>query len=413
MQLAGKLEVSKARNHLKFFSNLALLYQQMGKYTEAEEIYHGLEKRLERGKPEFANFLNNVAILAMLMNRAGQGGRNAEKSAEIYKTSFGRKIPAYAKVISDLGNFYRYKGRYAEAEPLLTTGNGDKLEQSLGNDHPLLCTIAGRPGYFLLENKRLWQSYTLYHEVMEKSLDFINRYFPPMSEAEKTKYWDLLSPRFQRFYNFAIGSIALANKDIVNDLFEYRVATKGLLLSSTRKISESILNSGNEQLINDYVDWIDQKEQLTTFYAYSKEDLKEQSSILIRWRKPPMPWRKRLSENSKEFSQFFFTSKTKFTEVQKELKADEALIEIIRLEILTRYSPTVPLPGTGGYKKQLHSPNWCCWRTERIWKTNIQNLPGIHEEQINDEQSYESFLGAIGCRSEREKENLCFAGWGL
>jgi hypothetical protein len=32
----------------------------------------------------------------------------------------------------------------------------------------------------------------IYHEVMGKSLDFINRYFPPMSEAEKTKVLGLI-----------------------------------------------------------------------------------------------------------------------------------------------------------------------------------------------------------------------------
>ena len=48
------------------------------------------------------------------------------------------------------------------------------------------------------------KAYTAYRKVMDKSIDFINHYFPPMSEAEKTKYWDVLSPRFQRFYNFAI-----------------------------------------------------------------------------------------------------------------------------------------------------------------------------------------------------------------
>lgn len=60
-------------------------------------------------------------------------------------------------------------------------------------------------------------------------------------------------------------------------MFEYRVATKGILLSSTRKISESITYSGNQQLIDDYANWIDHKEQLTKLYAYSKQDLKEQA----------------------------------------------------------------------------------------------------------------------------------------
>jgi uncharacterized LabA/DUF88 family protein len=83
---------------------------------------------------------------------------------------------------------------------------------------------------------------------MEKSLGFVQSYFPPMSEAEKTKYWDVLSPRFQRFYNFAIEASA-TNKQVVQDLFDYRIATKALLLNSTNKVKQTILSSGDAALV--------------------------------------------------------------------------------------------------------------------------------------------------------------------
>ena len=203
-------------------------------------------------------------------------------------------------------------------------------EQALGNIHPLLVQSQEDMAILEWKKKNLAKAYPLYHDVMEKTLDFINKYFSPMSEAEKTKYWDMLSPRFQRFYNFAVEATAV-NKDIIGDLFEYRAATKGLLLSSTRKISGAILSGGNEQLIKDYTDWIDHKEQLTALYVYSKEELKEQSVNLDSLELAVNRMEKKLSENSKEFADFYFTGKTKVSEVQKELKGDEALIEIIRL----------------------------------------------------------------------------------
>ncbi len=329
LALAGKLEVTKAKNHLKFFSNLALLYQQMGKYAEAERIYMGLEKRIEKGKPDHANMLNNVAILCLLMKREDRVEDLLKRSAEIYKSTLTENSPAYAKVISDLGNFYRYKGRYAEAEPLLQQALQIRQE-TLGENHPLFAQSQEDMAILKWKNKDMAGAWALYKNVMEQSLDFINRYFPPMSEAEKTRYWDLLSPRFERFYNFAVEASA-SNKDIITDLFEYRLATKGLLLSSTKKVSESILNSGNRKLIQDYADWLDSKEQLTSLYAYSKEDLKEQGVNIDSLERATNDMEKRLSENSKEFAQFVFAGKTKLAEVQKELKGDEALIEMIRL----------------------------------------------------------------------------------
>ncbi len=329
IKLLGRSELRKATGTPKFFSNLALLYQQMGKYTEAERIYQGLEARLEKGSSNYANMLNNLAILYLVMKNEDKVETMLKQSAGIYKITLGETNPAYAKVISDLGNFLRYKGRYEEAVPMLE-GVLKSRELSLGVNHPLYVQSQEDLAILWWKKKDFAKAYSLYHDVLDKSLDFINNYFPPMSESEKTKYWDILSPRFQRFYSFAIEAGA-SNKAIINDMFEYRLATKGLLLNSTRKVSQSILTSGNEKLINDYAAWIDAKEQLTALYAYSKEDLKEQAVNVDSLEAATNAMEKRLSENSKDFFHYFFTSKITFAQVQNKLKSEEALVEIIRL----------------------------------------------------------------------------------
>ena len=394
LQLAGQLEVSKARNHLKFFSNLALLYQQMGKYPEAEEIYRGLEKRLEKGKPEFANFLNNVAILAMLMKKEDRVEQMLKASAEIYKTTMTENSPAYAKVINDLGNFYRYKGRYQEAGPLLEQSL-DTREQTLGDNHPLFVQNQEDLAILKWKMKDLTGAAALYKTVMEKTLDFVNRYFPPLSEAEKTRYWDLLSPRFERYYNFVIEAAA-TNKEALNDMLEYRLSTKGLLLSSTKKVTEAILNSGNAKLIADYTAWLDSKEQLTALYAYSKEELQEQSINVDSLERVTNAMEKRLSESSKDFSQFFFTGKTTVADLQRELKTDEVVVEIIRLrqfdQVFTdqvRYAALVL--GKSGSIPEL------------VLLSNGTDLEGKHaktyrlsmKNKSNDENSFTQFWSPI------------------
>jgi CHAT domain-containing protein len=402
LQLAGQLEVSKARNHLKFFSNLALLYQQMGKYTEAEEIYRGLEKRLERGKPEFANMLNNVAILALLMKKEDKVEQMLKQSAEIYKSTLSVNSQGYAKVISDLGNFYRYKARYTEAEPLLQQALQVR-EQSLGNMHPLFVQSQEDMALLFWKKKEMDKASSIYKEVMNKTIDFINRYFPPMSEAEKTKYWDVLSPRFERFYNFAVEASG-SNKDLLKDIFDYRVATKGLLLSSSKKVSESILSSGNEKLIAAFKEWIDNKEQLTTLYAYSKEELKEQSVNIDSLESAVNQMEKRLSQDSKDFADFFFTSKIKFGEVQKELKTDEALVEIVRLrkydQVLgndSRYLALIVSKSTPQPKLViLENGNDLENKHAKTYRVSIKN-------KINDEQSFTNYWAPLDAATKGSK----------
>jgi len=330
MTLSAKLESAKARNQLKFLSNLALLYQQMGKYAEAEKIYLELDKKLDKGKPEQANMLNNYAILSLLMKKEDKVESMLKQSTGIYKSSMGESSPAYAKVISDLGNFYRHKARYAEAEPLLQQALQIR-EEVLGTNHPMYVQSQEDLALLHWKQKDFTTSISLYKTVMEKTLDFINSYFAPMSEAEKTRYWDMLAPRFQRFYNFALDA-ASSDKGILKDMFECRTATKGILLSSTRKISESISNSGNQQLIDDYTNWIDHKEQLTKLYAYSKQDLKEQAVNIDSLEANVNSMEKKISKNSKEFADFYFAGKIKFNAIQNQLKGDEALVEIIRLQ---------------------------------------------------------------------------------
>lgn len=326
---AEKLQSKKSKNHLKFLSNLALLYQQMGRYADAEAIYLGMERRLGKTNPDYASMLSNQAALYMLMGKEDRVESLLKNSAGIYKANFGEDNPAYAKVISDLGNFYRINARYADALPLLENALAIR-EKTLGKNHPHFVQSQEDLAIFYWKNNASAKAYPLYRELMEKSLGFINTYFPPMSEAEKTKYWDLLSPRFQRFYNFAIENQA-AIPDLVKDLFDYQIATKALLLNSTNKVKQSIFNSGDGILIKDYVTWVDQKEQLARLYAYSKNELKAQNINLDSIERAANAMEKRLSERSRDFSEGYSVNRISYTRIKDLLAEHEALVEIIRV----------------------------------------------------------------------------------
>lgn len=392
--VAEKLQSSKSKNHLKFLSNLALLYQQMEKYDEAESIYMGMERRLGKNSPELASMLNNQAALYMTMGKEERVEELLKRSAEIFKSSLGEENPAYAKVTSDLGNFYRYKKRYSEAEPLLTRALAIR-ELSLGKNHPLYAQSQEDLG-ILYWKKGDWQNAnTLYGDVMTKSLDFINRYFPPMSEAEKTKYWDVLQPRFQRYYNFALEA-SVGNPAILGDLYDYHVATKALLLNSTSKVRKAIFSSGDSQLIRDYVAWLDQKEQLARLYAYSKSELKEQKINLDSIGNAANAMEKRLSERSKDFSQGYTVSRITFHDIEAALSENEAVVEIVRIrhfaDNFTGDSEYAAMIVTKGSKLpevvKLENGAQLETRYSKFYRNAIQ-------QKIADEYSYDQYWAPI------------------
>ena len=392
--VAEKLQSTKSKNHLKFLSNLALLYQQMGKYLDAETIYLGMEKRLGKSNPDYASMLANQAALYMLMGKEDKVENLLKTAASIYKSSFGEDSPAYAKVISDLGNFYRMTAKYPDALPLLEKALSVR-EKTLGKNHPHYVQSKEDLAIYHWKNSAPQKAYTLYKEAMEQSLQFVNSYFPPMSEAEKTKYWDVLSPRFQRFYNFAL-EIHESLPQTVNDIFDYQIATKALLLNSTNKVKQSIFNSRDGVLIRDYLTWVDQKEQLARLYAYSKDELKSQKINLDSIEQATNSMEKKLSERSKYFSESFTNRSVTFSTLGRLLAEHEAVVEIIRVQrydqrftsdakyvaLILKKGTTAPLLKVMNNGQQLET------RYAKFYRNAIQ-------QKIEDTYSYDQYWSTI------------------
>ncbi|MDL5049260.1 CHAT domain-containing protein [Oscillatoria amoena NRMC-F 0135] len=327
------LQGKKSFDNRKFQANLAFIYQLSGKYTEAEanflEIKKVFDNRKQTGNAEYAGLLNQLGILYILMGKNDKVEELFKKSQEIYKKRFTEQNIYYAKVTNDLGNFYRMNARYNEAETQLNKALSVR-ESLLGNNHPDYVNTKENLAILYWKSGRFNQAYMAYRDVMDKTIEFINRYFPPMSEAEKTSYWDVTAPRFQRFFNFAIeGNVELDH--VAQDFFDYQMATKALLLNSTNKVKNTILASNDKQLIADYLLWLDKKEQLARLYSYSKEQLKEQKIDLTSLERDANAMERTLSERSADFYSGYSTQKISYKQVRDLLADNEAVVDIVRV----------------------------------------------------------------------------------
>lgn len=320
----------------KFKSNLAFIYQLSGKLTEAEATFVEIKKEFEGATKvnqtktaEYAGLLNQMGLLYIQMGKPDKVEELLKKSKSIYKEQYTEKNISYTKATNDLGNFYRMQLRYEEAEKELNKAL-DLRETLLGTSHPEYVKTQENLAILYWKINKPEQAYMMYREVMDKTIDFINQYFPPMSEAEKTSYWDVTAPRFQRFYNFAIEASATMNY-VVQDFYDYNMATKALLLNSTNKVKEAILKSKNEALIKEYLGWLDQKEQLARLYTLSKEELKQQKINLAELERAANATEKSLSGKSTEFSAGYSTQKTSYKQILGLLNDTEAVVDVIRV----------------------------------------------------------------------------------
>ena len=392
------LQGKKSFDNRRFQLNLAMMYQLAGDLPKAEatflEIKKVFENRMQKNNPEYASLLNQLGLLYIQMGKTDQVEDLLKKAAEVYKKKFSENNASYAKAKNDLGNFYRMQGRFAEAEEALTKA-WQISSAVLGDTHPDYVKVVEDMAILYWKKNDFPKAKTYYDEAMHKSLDFINRYFPPMSEAEKTKYWDILQPRFQRFFNYAVNA-SESNPSILVDLYEYQMATKALLLSATNKIKQLILSSGDQALINDYLSWIAQKEMLARYYALSKEDLSKQNINLGELEAQANSLERSLSSRSKDFSQGYTTSNIGLSQIADLLGDTEAIVEVIRLrnydKDFTQDVKYVVAVITKGAKTPrlavIENGAQLETRYSKFYKNAIQ-------QRVADEYSFDQFWGKI------------------
>ena len=126
-------------------NSLAKLYRLMsGRYAEAEPLFvRSLairEKELGANHPSTATSLNNLAELYRAMGRYKEAEPLFVRSLAIREQELGANHPDTAASLNNLAGLYRSMGRYAEAEPLYVRAL-EILEQSLGTNHPSTQTI--------------------------------------------------------------------------------------------------------------------------------------------------------------------------------------------------------------------------------------------------------------------------------
>lgn len=382
-----------SRDAVGFQSNLALFYQQTGKFPEAEAIYLKLENTLKTfsDNPYYAGVLDNLALLYIQMNKLDKVEGYFVKSASVYKT---KNQIGYAKVLNDQGNFYRMQGRYDEAEQKLTESMNIR-GTALDNNHPDYVKSEEDLGILYWKKGDLTKAYSNLQSAMNKSLDFVDHFFPPMSEAEKTKFWDVLQPRFQRFFNYCLDAQA-TNSTLVNEMYNYQIATKALLLNSTNKIKQAILGSGNADLIKDYTAWLDKKETLARYYSLSKNELAEQKIDLPALEQEANAMERSLSQKSSDFAQGYASERITFDKIASVLADNEALVELIHIRSFdkdftsdSKYAALVLTKNTATPKLiVMDNGNQLDTRYAKYYRNAIQ-------QKIADQYSYDQFWARL------------------
>jgi CHAT domain-containing protein/Flp pilus assembly protein TadD len=312
--------------------NLGALYEIQKKYDEAEKLYNQaleiIKVTLGDKHPEYATALNNLALLQ-------QGRGNYKQAEKLYldnlqktKEALGIRHPNYATALSNLAGLYEHMARYGEAEKLYLEAFKIR-EEILGKKHPsYTLTLSSLARLYTAVNKYDLAD-TLWDRTLSNYLEEIQDFFPQMSEKEKGQFYNTISHDFEQFNSFAVIRSGIHPASI-SRMYNNQLATKALLLNSSNKLRQRILSSNDTALIHLFKNWVSQKEFLSKIYSLSKAEIKKLAINVDSIEHLNNELEKKLSLKSELFKNTNEIKYYTWQDVQKQLKEDEAAIEIIR-----------------------------------------------------------------------------------
>lgn len=315
-------------------ANQAKVQSKLGEASSAKASYHKslaiIDSILgQKDKLYFTILKENALHTDLVSGEIDRAIKDLEKSKSLAKESIYKNKPEYSKYEFQLGRAYYRKNAIKAAEKHITTAH--KLRNKhLNQTHPLVAETSKELAEINWYKGNIDKSEQLFKEAFNNYFEQIDAYFPALSEQEKANFYtNTLKASFEEFNTFGVLHHQ-AKPHLLGDMYDYQLATKGLIMYATAKARQKILNSEDTALIQSYNDWIGTKELIARLYSMTPDEIEEQNYSLDSLTQKSNTLEKALSAASEEFLEAYSQKRIRWKEVQKTLKENEAAVEIIR-----------------------------------------------------------------------------------
>ncbi|MGE0771569.1 MAG: CHAT domain-containing protein [Cyclobacteriaceae bacterium] len=293
---------------------------------EARDI---IGKRLSTTNPQYAEILKNVAVVYISEKRYDIAFSSLTQAETIWKEKTGSKNNInLASIYTLTGDVYYQLKNYPKSEEFYNKSI-DLYRKFFSSSHPEYVNVLSKLAKVDYMDKDYKRAKRNIEEALANYDVFIKQYFPALSEREKAKYWNTIKGDFE-FYNTLAFSRLDDFKDLAGKVYNYQLLTKALLLSSSIKIRERIMNSQDENLKASYNQWVQKKEFLTNALSMSTQQLTENEINTEALSQEVEQLEKELSQKSELFGQNFETKKITYENVQGALGKNDVAIEMVR-----------------------------------------------------------------------------------
>lgn len=320
--------------------DLASLYADLKNHKKAIPLYQKAIQLFEETTGK--NSIDFIASNSFLANSYQEEGKleDAEKlyleSYKLGKKTLGKTNPDVALWANDLGNFYLKQNQITKAKPYFEESY-QIIKSELNPHHPYYIIALSGVALYYTKNKEIEKATKLYKEIVEIDIENIKNVFPILNENQKEGFISVLEVDFLDYQDFIL-QFYKEKPELIHRLFELNLLTKGLIFQSTQKLRQNITNSKDEEMIAAFENWKSKKNKLTSAWQLSQEEQKEKNINLPKLKEEAEKAEYTLINLAKQKglagtkSLDFLSKNYSFADVQKTLKENEAVIEIIRAE---------------------------------------------------------------------------------
>jgi CHAT domain-containing protein len=176
-----------------------------------------------------------------------------------------------------------------------------------------------RKGDLDLSENYLLENLKINKERIENSFSFL-------TEEEQVTYIQKVDQSFRSLYAFS-NIRKVENPSITGVAYDNILMHKGLLLKSSTGMRFAILNSGDTNLIQKYMDWMKYRRLIT---KEQSKLLKKQNKALKTWEEKAIEYERELVKASSYFANENVKQPNNWKLIQDQLKKKEVAIEFVR-----------------------------------------------------------------------------------
>lgn len=390
------IDVARAVSDLalvRFYNNAPTLEVE-DLFLRAERI---IGKKLGGSNPNYAEVLKNLAIVYVAERRYDEAFVYLEDAANIWDRRIGRRNNINAATINILrGDIFYNQRRYSEAESYYAKAKS-LYESFFSKSHPEYVKVLSKMSKTYFMQGDIKKSQESIEEVLENYAVFIKDYFPSLSEREKAKFWNTIKQDYE-FYNTIVINYSAKSSELVGTLYNNALLTKALLLSSSIKIRQRILSSGDEALITTYREWEAKKETLTQVLSMSTDQLAQAGIDGNLLQVEVEGLEKQLSQQSEDFSTGFESKVVTWEDVQRSLNPNEVALEMVRFRVFDHNFSKDSIMYAVMYVKneKKSTPGLILLKNGKDMESKYLKLyRNSIKFRIEDQKSYDNFWGPI------------------